>query len=228
MKIRLLIILIVLNNISVLHANVNSQGDIQNQDQLAPSYNFSRENSFEVMELENNKNAKNEDKTAKSYKKIEYILKDSDSLFFREEQIERLNLVKDAVSAGIEVQANFDDEIESKQEQIAKVNVINFYLNSILYYSKDNWSIWINGSKINKESSNTDLELLTIDSKNVKFKWTTGYGKFVDTLTKIVDEGKIPQDIYIEITDNIAIVIFSLKPNQSFRLGSSLNIIEGK
>ena len=47
MKIRLLIILLVLNNISVLHANVNSQGGTQNQDQLAPSYNFSLESQLE-------------------------------------------------------------------------------------------------------------------------------------------------------------------------------------
>lgn len=200
--------------------NNSSNNNIVTKNKSSEQKNLDK-NIEENQEINNNNKDNND---IKSYKLNQY-----DSLFFSNDQIDRLKIVKDAVDLGVEVQENFDEEdLEQQEEQIVKRNTINFYLNSIIYYNKNDWSIWVNGSKINKEYNSTDLELLSVTEKVTKFKWTTGYGKFVETLSRIIDIGEVPDNVYVEITDNIAIVIFSLKPNQSFRLGSSLNIIEGK
>lgn len=232
MKNTLIILIFIISN-KIIIANANEPLLPAN---IAPSVPITENNNATNESLEQNisdakpeNNQKIEKNNKESKDQNMYEFNQRDSLFFSNDQIDRLKIVKDAVDAGVEVQENFNEEdIEQQEEQIVKRNTINFYLNSIIYYNKDDWSIWVNGSKINNEYNSTDLELLSVSEKESKFKWTTGYGKFVETLTRIIDIGEIPDNVYVEITDNIAIVIFSLKPNQSFRLGTSLNIIEGK
>ena len=237
MKNTLIILIFIISN-KIIIANANEPLLPAN---IAPSVPITGNNAVDNTSIKNESVDQNiSDAKPENNQKIDKNNKESkdqnmyefnqhDSLFFSNDQIDRLKIVKDAVDAGVEVQENFNEEdIEQQEEQIVKRNTINFYLNSIIYYNKDDWSIWVNGSKINKEYNSTDLELLSVSEKESKFKWTTGYGKFVETLTRIIDIGEIPDNVYVEITDNIAIVIFSLKPNQSFRLGTSLNIIEGK
>jgi hypothetical protein len=225
MQLRIILIILLALKFSVSYANVNSR--IISEDQMAPDYNFQADTSIKDDDILTDQKEKDISKS-KQNKNIEYILNKKSSLFYTKEQLNQLDLVKEAVASGVAIDTNFNQEENIQEQQVVKRNAINFYLNSIIYYTANNWSIWINGNKINRESNNTDLELLTISEKEVKFKWTTGYDKFVETLSRIIDDGEIPKDIYVEITDNIAIVIFSLKPNQSFRLGTSLNIIEGR
>jgi len=228
----IILIFIISNKIIIANANepllpANIAPSVPITENNTATKNESLEQNISDAKPENNQKIDKNNKESKDQNMYEF--NQHDSLFFSNDQIDRLKIVKDAVDAGVEVQENFNEEdIEQQEEQIVKRNTINFYLNSIIYYNKDDWSIWVNGSKINKEYNSTDLELLSVSEKESKFKWTTGYGKFVETLTRIIDIGEIPDNVYVEITDNIAIVIFSLKPNQSFRLGTSLNIIEGK
>ncbi len=116
----------------------------------------------------------------------------------------------------------------------APKNVDNFYLKSILYFGKDNWTIWLNDNKIsNKDTepvlNNLKTALITKDS--VTFVWENSqinliYPGWKESFIDIdgIKYASQRKDIVVDsVTGNIS---FILKPNQTL-IPKTLTIIEG-
>ena len=156
------------------------------------------------------------------------ILRDS-SIFHTQEELDRLDNALEALEEGREVIVDTPDieETDTKVETIKTTNIV-FYLDSIMYHTKDDWVIWLNGNKITPELNKTDLEILQINRSMVKFRWITGYKKFVSTIVKSIEDGSVPEQASVEISDDIAKIDFQLEPNQSLFISNYLEIKEGK
>ena len=112
-----------------------------------------------------------------------------------------------------------------QKEETFSQDVGNIYLKSIMYISKNFWSVWINDIKItNSTNLNKDNEFIVknIDSKKVdiirrvsKTKWSY-----------INSNNKITSDEYKIVDNNVEFEI-TLSPNQTF-VASKNKIIEGK
>lgn len=125
---------------------------------------------------------------------------------------------------------NSDKSQITKEGEIKQKSVFNFdegniyiYLNSIMYVSKNDWSIWVSGNKItNLTNDNSEIKVLDIFPSLVKLAWTFDLNQW-----EVINPNKlIPESSYI-IKDNAVTLTFSLSPNQSF-LPVSNQIIEGK
>ncbi len=156
------------------------------------------------------------------------ILRDS-SIFHTQEELDRLDNALEALEEGREVIVDTPDieEADTKVETVKTTNIV-FYLDSIMYHTKNDWVIWLNGNKITPELNKTDLEILQINRSMVKFRWITGYKKFVSTIVKSIEDGTVPEQASVEISDDIAKIDFQLEPNQSLFISNYLEIKEGK
>ena len=103
-----------------------------------------------------------------------------------------------------------------------------FFLNSILYRSESEWSVWVNGVKIDSMTKKSDLKVINIKDDSVLFEWTTGYTRFINLLSKLKAKGGLPEGINLGINNNTAIVRFTLSPIQSFVISNKVFINEGK
>ncbi len=155
------------------------------------------------------------------------------SLFYSVEVIEKIAEVKEAAVRGVELEVGLFDEadmlaeVEVEQEVKTK-NVVSFYLNSILFFGEEQWVIWLNDNRISADKNSSELEIISIATDYVRFKWVTGYAKFVDWLEFAKENNNLPFDTSVEIIDNIATVEFGLEPNQSFEITDGVFIREGR
>ena len=160
----------------------------------------------------------------------------SNSMFFSKQQIEKLDKLLIALKEGEEIkQSHLLDEDEQKELELSNANKksvvtnVRFYLDSILYTSKSEWILWVNGKSYNNNNlGNNEFKIENVAKDKVLFSWTTGYSKFVDILSNSIEENQIPSEVSIEISDSIAYVYFYLKPNQAFLLNNNVSILEGK
>ena len=157
-----------------------------------------------------------------------YMIKGS-SLLHKKEQIDQLNTVLEALKNGEKILHKdiAQDTEKTTKKKVTKSNM-SFYLNSIIYHSKNNWSVWVNGKKITHKKNDSDLHIIKVNKKRIQCRWSTGYGKFVKILTKLKKEELLPDMVSVMINDNIAEIIFTLKPNQSFEISNGVFINEGK
>lgn len=98
------------------------------------------------------------------------------------------------------------------------------YLASIIYYSPKDWAVWINNQKITSETNKNSKELFVkaIYSDHVKILWSISISKW-----KIL-AGKKSEDAAPKLNaKNNVEIEFSLKPNQTFILGSG-QVVEGR
>lgn len=151
------------------------------------------------------------------------------SLMFSEENIREIFKALPASTIGIPDQyigANLDTTptINGNTTDDTETNTTSFfiYLNSIMYISKDAWSIWINNNKItNLTNDNNDINVIEISPLYVLIGWkiTPLQWESINTNNKI-SEGKY------KIYDNYVELFIRLSPNQTY-LPSKNQIIEG-
>jgi len=118
--------------------------------------------------------------------KVDYkIYKDKDvfnldgtgSMMFDKENLVKLyKLLKKARARNIyEDYPDLKEINKQKAAQRKEVKIIpnsrNFFLDSILYYNKDNWSIWINKSKTTSSSIQDNPKITYVSKKNVIVVW---------------------------------------------------------
>ena len=98
------------------------------------------------------------------------------------------------------------------------------YLASLLYFSKNDWIVWINEQKITSKTNNPEKELSVeaIDRGSVKMLWKLSISKW-----KIISGSRSEADIPKTNENNQIEIRFTLKPNQTFVLSSN-NVVEGK
>ena len=148
------------------------------------------------------------------------------SLFHTQEQLDRLDNALEAINDGRQIVI---EDIDGEENvEVIRSSAINFYLNSIIFYSKTDWILWLNGNKITPKTNKSDLELIEINNDFVRLRWITGYEKFVNAIIKETEAGRLPAKTYVEVSDNIAKIDFTLEPNQTFSVGSNIKILEGR
>lgn len=158
----------------------------------------------------------------------------SASLFFTPEQVilmrEALNAHENRVvtpTAGAPANDTNEGIIVAEKPKVAEPETYPiFYLSSIVFHDKKDWSIWVSGHKITSQKNNTDLKVVGITADAVTFAWQPTYTepfakRWASQKFSSTDEVKhkltsTPQASYDEQT---GIVTFRLKPNQSFIAG---------
>lgn len=114
---------------------------------------------------------------------------------------------------------------ETKQKSIFNFDAgsIYIYLNSIMYVSKDDWSVWVSGNKItNLTNGNSEIKVLDIFPSLAKLSWTFDLNQW-----EVINPNKLIPESNYSIKDNMVTLTFSLSPNQSF-LPVTNQTIEGK
>jgi len=154
----------------------------------------------------------------------------STSMFLNNRQFEELMKAFKFFESGeegeyIKGEITEEEKKEKVMEEIEEEKLMaNVYLNSILYISKDNWSVWLNGQKITNETNDEDNELYLLEvSKNkVIVLWSVSISKW---------EIIVPDLEYLKTVevneDNEVENIFTLRPNQTY-LPIEDRVVEGK
>ena len=151
------------------------------------------------------------------------------SLMFSEENIREIFKALPASTIGIPDQyigANLDmtPTINGTTTDNAENNTTSFfiYLNSIMYISKDAWSIWINNNKItNLTNNNNDINVIDISPLYVTIAW-----KITPLQWESINANNKFSDDKYKIYDNYVELFIKLSPNQTY-LPSKNQIIEG-
>lgn len=131
----------------------------------------------------------------------------------------------DLGNKGLSVEEKLKLEKEKREKEKSENNERSYiYLASIMYLSKDDWTAWINNSKITSALNNRNNEFFVkkINGEQADILWTLSLSKWRALSGKASDTSppNINEKNQVEIG-------FTLKPNQTFIL--KLNFIaEGK
>lgn len=114
-----------------------------------------------------------------------------------------------------------------------------FFLNSVLYNTADNWTIWLNSRRIRADATFPELEITKVYRDSVEFIWETDQLDFISPdWEKVVpaielQEGEeVPRFTYISKDGLVAVdrsrrfVRFTLGPQQTF-VSRKMEIREG-
>ncbi len=150
------------------------------------------------------------------------------SVMFTPEEIEQINSILNSfnIDSGI-------SKVVSTKEDFKKESR-NFYLNSIIYYTDNKWSVWVNGQKISSNLNDKGLIVKEIGENYVVLEWSTPSLEKISPNWKSVmttSSGNkfysAKKDIEIYLPDETtAVVSFRLSPNQTFEV-SNMKIKEG-
>jgi hypothetical protein len=104
----------------------------------------------------------------------------------------------------------------------------NIYLGSIVYYSPENWSIWLNGKKLvhRINAVSNPLYVSSIDRTHAVLVWKPAIlmnmGKLWDE--KSMSPDTLPKDVVVDAANKM--VTLTMRPNQTF-VPQTLTIYEG-
>lgn len=201
----------------------------QNNKEIAKSIN-----------IDNNLQISNNDISANAVKKaIDEIFLSSKikSLMFDDEQYSNIENAIEAmrnnqafVPQGVELTKQSDEEAKRQAEELKNTEASEenaksyIYLSSIMFFSPQSWSLWINETKYMASSNKEDNELFFKDlsQDKVTVVWKLSISKW-----KILS-GKKSEEYAPKINSaNQVEVEFSLKPNQTFILSSN-KVVDGK
>ena len=155
------------------------------------------------------------------------------SILFNTNQMNKLDKVMSSLILGEvidqdEIFENKDEEVEDSNENVTSRSM-KFYLDSILFSDKNNWTVWVNGKSYNQEKKgNKEFEIIHVTKNRITLNWVTGYNTFVYVLKQAILNDNYPKNVDIKIIDDIADVTFSLEVNQTFQLSKEVVILEGK
>ena len=139
------------------------------------------------------------------------------------EKIERALNLEEGEEFVIEDSDEDDEEVSDEGElKYEEREITTVFLASILYFSKNNWSVWLSDEKITSDNNRFDNEFYIegIDGKKVKVLWSIGLSKW-----KILS-GKTEDDAPFVNGYNQVEIRFILQPNQTYILKSN-KIVEG-
>lgn len=150
------------------------------------------------------------------------------SLMFDDEELNEIERALDSFKNGQIY--NSDKNAKNSDKKTRSLTQENenqksyIYLASIIYYSQKDWAVWINNTKVTSENNSSAKELFVkeIYPDRVKIVWSLNLTKWKILLGKKADN-ITPK---LNAKNNVEI-LFTLKPNQTFILGSGL-VIEGR
>jgi len=123
------------------------------------------------------------------------------------------------------VEQQVKEEERKKREEIEQNEKSYIYLGSIIYFTNNDWVIWLNDQKITSQNNKEEKEIYikSISNNNVSVRWRMSISKW-KILSGKKDETLAPK---ISQESNIVESEFNLRPNQTYILGSN-NVVEGK
>ena len=152
------------------------------------------------------------------------------SLMFNEEESESINRAIDSLNNNqVYTPENKKSEeaikettaVEVKKEEENEKSYI--YLASIIYFTAEDWVVWLNDQKITPQTNNKNGELYL---KSVQKDYVEVYWKLSISKWKVLSGKNDTTGLKIN-TNNQVEVNFTLKPNQTFILGTN-SIAEGR
>lgn len=115
-------------------------------------------------------------------------------------------------------------QTEIAEEDLQQSGVISsVYLGSILYRSKDDWTVWINDQKISSRDNNKENELYIkkIDAEKAEISWTMSISKW-----KILTGNRFTENAPLNANNQVEFN-FILSFNQTYILNTN-EVVEGK
>lgn len=113
---------------------------------------------------------------------------------------------------------------EIVEEDLPKDSIISYiYLGSILYRSKDDWTVWINDQKISSRDNKRENELYIkkIDAEKADISWTMSISKW-----KILTGNRFTENAPLNANNQVEFN-FILSFNQTYILNTN-EVVEGK
>lgn len=136
----------------------------------------------------------------------------------------------DFIPEGEELSKKTQEDAVKREEELKKLesnedNVKSYiYLSSIMFFGQNNWSAWVNDKKYTSSNNNENEEIFLkeISQDKIIILWKLSISKW-----KILS-GKKSEELAPKInTNNQVEVEFTLKPNQTFILGSN-KVVDGR
>ena len=132
------------------------------------------------------------------------------------------------VPEGLEKQEEkvVEEDPEKKEENEIEENEKSYiYLSSVIYFSANDWVIWLNDQKISTSTNNEQKEIYVsnADKDRIKIRWKMSLTKW-KILSGKKDETLAPR---LDFDSNTVESEFELRPNQTYILGSN-SVVEGK
>lgn len=165
-----------------------------------------------------------------STSKIKSLMFDDEQFSNIENAIEAMRNNQAFVPEGEELTKQSDEEAKKQAEELRNTEASEenaksyIYLSSIMFFSPQSWSLWINETKYMASSNKEDNELFfkNLSQDKVTIVWKLSISKW-----KILS-GKKSEEYAPKINSaNQVEVEFSLKPNQTFILSSN-KVVDGK
>ena len=129
---------------------------------------------------------------------------------------------------------NFSNStVEEVKPALKLQDLPNFFLSSIMYFSPDSWTIWLDGKKITPSKMPENIMIDRVEEGSVQIRWMLK--EFAELLPKMIDkcvEKNAAEVIcsddenYVVVNKQEKFVTFNLSPNQTF-VGYLMKIQEG-
>jgi hypothetical protein len=118
-----------------------------------------------------------------------------------------------------------EDPEKNEENEIVENEKSYIYLGSVIYFSANDWVIWLNDQKISTSTNNEQKEIYVsgVDKDRIKVRWKMSLTKW-KILSGKKDETMAPR---LDFDSNIVESEFELRPNQTYILGSN-SVVEGK
>lgn len=227
-------------NVSPL-AIAMASAQVEQEQPLIPTVSTDKTNDEnKIDEHKEEKTIKPEKITEKKYdeikKEAEVTQEKTDirSLLFSENDVKALRSARAFYERSQSGKGNgefSEDDFLKKLENAAKEKIISsdefeypqFFLSTLVYRSKNDWVVWVNNEKITQQDvvSASGLKVIYINREKVSFEWRP------ERLDKIVDITDYSSDGDVGVDMANKIVIFTLKPNQTFS-SYAMKVVEGK
>ena len=220
------ILLIIL--IAIMQTIAFDESRSQNNDKMQKSVNIDTLKAGETPISSNSiKNALDD---IFSPSKLKSIMYDEEQFSNLEKAIEALRNNQSFVPEGEEISKQTAEDAKKQEEEIKKLegteeNVKSYvFLSSIMYFSEKQWSLWINDKKFlaTANSNENELYFKNVSQDKVNIVWRLSISKWKILSAKKSEEyaPKINENNQVEVE-------FSLKPNQTFILGSN-KVVDGR
>ena len=220
--------ILLLTLISIMQTLAFDESRSQNNDKIQKSINIDNMKAGETPISSNSiKNALDD---IFSPSKLKSIMYDEEQFTNIEKAIEALRNNQSFTPEGEEANKQNAEDAKKQAEDIKKLeggeeNVKSYvFLSSIMYFSEKQWSLWINDKKFlaNSNSNENELYFKNVTEDKITIVWRLSISKW-----KILS-GKKSEEYAPKINENNQVEVeFSLKPNQTFILGSN-KVVDGR
>ncbi len=129
---------------------------------------------------------------------------------------------------------NFSNStVEEVKQALNLQDLPNFFLSSIMYFSPDSWTIWLDGKKITPSKMPENIMIERVEEGVVQIRWI--FKEFAELLPMMIDKCVEKNAVEVICSDDENYVVvnkpgqfatFNLSPNQTF-VGYLMKIQEG-